>query len=110
MLTFLFLSILIFTLSGFFDVTLCEISTQEPTRGNISTLLKRSSDCLFLTPRPKYAPGERINWLTITFSLPLIIKLPPEVINGISPRKTTSSLTKPSFVVVALNLPYSLPA
>src|SRR5229473_2116392 len=40
----------------------------------------------------KKTPGERCNWLTITRSVPLIMKVPFWVINGTSPKKTSCSL------------------
>ena len=43
-------------------------------------------------PRLKKTPGERCNCETITRSVPLMMNVPLSVINGISPKKTSSSL------------------
>ncbi len=40
----------------------------------------------------KNTPGERCNWLTITRSVPLMMKVPFSVISGTSPKNTSCSL------------------
>ena len=45
----------------------------------------------------KYTPGDLTSWLTTTLSAPFIIKVPDDVIIGISPTKRSCILRSPSF-------------
>jgi hypothetical protein len=42
-----------------------------------------------------YAPGERTSWVTMTRSVPLMMKVPQSVIRGRSPMKTFCSRISP---------------
>ncbi len=43
----------------------------------------------------KYIPGDLTNWLTMTLSAPLMIKVPVSVMSGKSPMNISCSLTSP---------------